>query len=132
MSEIAWTDALDIDLPLVNEQHKELIALSNSLIQAMINGMGKDVLAELFRELRDYTSYHFDAEEKYMEKISYPELDHQKAAHRKLKDEVDEFSTRLLGGQGVSPTEALDFINDWIIRHILEMDSRIGVYAKGL
>jgi hemerythrin-like metal-binding protein len=132
MSEIAWTDALDIGLPLVNEQHKELIALSNSLIQAMINGMGRDVLAELFRELRDYTSYHFDAEEKYMEKIHYPELDHQKAAHRKLKDEVDEFSTRLLGGQGVAPTEALDFINDWIIKHILEMDSRIGVYAKGL
>jgi len=129
MSQIAWTDVLDIGLPVVNEQHKELISLSNSLIQAMINGKGADTLQYLFDELKNYTVYHFSDEERYMEQIGYPHLEEHKVIHKGLIRQVDEFRERLLGS-GVSPNEALDFINEWIIAHIVKTDVKIGLFAK--
>ena len=130
MSQIDWTDVLDIGLPKLDEQHRKLISFSNSLIQAMTIGMGKEVLDDLFTELLDYTSYHFSDEEEYMERIGYPHLEAHKVEHRKLIQKVTEFRIKLIPEPSVSPSEALDFINGWIINHIMEMDSQIGVFAK--
>lgn len=130
MPQIEWTDVLDIGLPEIDTQHKKLISFSNGLLQAMVNGMGNDMLEGLFEELLDYTTYHFADEEKYMEDIGYPDIDAHKAAHKKLINDVSEFRERLLGGNGVSPSEALDFINNWIIKHIMAIDSQVGQFAK--
>lgn len=130
MSQIDWTDVLDIGLPTIDEQHKELIGLSNSLIQAMINGMGSDVLEETVAELCEYTRSHFADEEAYMAEIDYPGLAEQKAAHAKLAAEVDQLKQRIVAGEQMSPNDMLDFINNWIVTHIMEMDSQIGIFAK--
>jgi len=132
MAQLDWKDVLNIGLPRIDEQHKELIALSNGLLQAMVNGMGADVLEDVFNELRDYTCTHFADEERYMEELGYPQLVEHQAAHRQLTRDVDQFRIRLLSGKDLSPTEALDFLNNWIIKHIMEMDSQIGIYAKSL
>jgi len=129
MSHIAWTDVLDIGLPQLDDQHKKLITLSNSLIQAMAVGKGADVLQLLFEELKGYTAYHFEDEERYMEQIGYPDLDEHKALHIELINQVDEFRKKLLGS-GVSPDHALDFINEWIIKHIMDEDVEIGKFAR--
>ena len=132
MPQIDWTDTLDVGLPAIDKQHKELISLSNSLLQAMVHGMGADILKDLFQELREYTFTHFSEEEVYMESINYPQIEKQKAAHKELADAVDQFRYKLLAGTAVTPNEALDFMNGWIIKHIKEMDTQIGVYAKTL
>ena len=129
MPQIDWTDNLNVDLPMIDEQHKKLISLSNGLLQAMVNGMGQDVLEDTFKELRDYTCYHFDDEEKYMQEIGYPHIDAQRAAHKKLTQDVDAFHDRLLN-DNVSPNDVLDFINGWIINHITQMDSKIAEFVK--
>lgn len=130
MSTSLTVKPLTIDLPVIDEQHKKLISLSNGLIQAMVNGMGHDVLEELFEELLEYTCYHFADEEKYMEQINYPDIDKQKQSHKQLTNDVVAFRVRILADQTVPPTEALDFINNWIIRHIKEMDTDISTFAK--
>ena len=33
---------IDVGLPMIDDQHRKLIDLSNGLLQAMINGMGKE------------------------------------------------------------------------------------------
>ena len=130
VSEIRWTDVLDIGLPKLDEQHKGLIALSNDLILAMDRGKGTDVLHSLFKKLKNYTIYHFFDEEEYMRLIGYPEIDEHREAHRVLTEKVNDFEARLQNNQSVAPAEALDFINGWIIWHIMEMDSLIGIYVR--
>ncbi len=131
MTHIDWTDSLIIDLPTIDAQHKKLIAISNSLLQAMINGMGQEVLETLFDELRAYTSYHFKDEEDFMRQIDYPGLAEQQTAHAQLAKDVDEFRIKLMNDE-VSPNEALDFINGWIVCHIQDMDSKLAEYANNL
>lgn len=119
-----------VGIPIIDEQHKNLIDVSNGLLQAMINGMGNEVIEDIITELRDYTRYHFETEEAYMKEIGYPGYDTQYNRHRQLMAEVDVFSSKLLCGESVSPGEVLDFINKWLVQHIQEMDSKIGEFAR--
>jgi hemerythrin len=130
MTQERWATILDIGLPELDEQHKELIGYSNELLRAMADGHGKDVLEELFEKLLDYTDYHFAAEEAYMDSIGYPEAELHKKTHRKLRIDVGHFREKILSGQPFTPQQALDFINGWIVRHIMEMDTRVSVFAK--
>lgn len=129
MTQLDWTDVLDIGLPTLDDQHRKLISYSNSLIQAMVLGKGKDVLGTLFDELKEYTVYHFTDEERYMEEIGYPHTEEHKLLHKLLIKRVDDFRDKRLYS-GLMPSEALDFINDWIIKHIMKEDARIGQFAK--
>lgn len=130
MANLEWTSILHIGLPKIDEQHKKLIGYSNSLLQAMVAGKGKEALSDLFEDLLDYTDYHFADEVQYMTLIGYPELDEHKLAHKKIINELGHLREKLFNGDGVSPEQALDFLNDWIIKHIMGMDSRIGDFAN--
>ena len=127
MAQIDWNDSLDIDLPQIDEQHRKLIELSNGMIQAMMTGKGKESLDKVFTELRSYTEYHFADEEKFMEQIRYPELDAHRTLHRDLIAQVVDFSAKL---DTLSPDEALDFINGWIVNHIRTEDVKVSLHAK--
>ncbi len=129
MAQLDWTSILNIGVTKIDEQHKQLISLSNSLIQAMTIGKGNEVLTTLFEELKAYTLYHFEDEEKYMASMNYPQLENHKVIHTKLIEQVDTFRNELLAGE-VTPNQALDFVNDWIIEHIMDVDAQIGEFAR--
>lgn len=129
MTQVDWNDSLLVDLPTIDEQHKKLIAMSNSLIGAMVNGMGHSILETLFDEMLGYTVYHFEDEEAFMEQIGYPHLDAHKIVHERLKKDVLIFRKKLLTDE-VSPEDALTFINNWIVKHIQQMDIKISEFAK--
>lgn len=130
MSRIDFSDELSVGLPLIDEQHKQLIALSNSLIQAVINGVGEEVLDEVFLKLRAYVCYHFADEEQYMKKIGYPQFEEHKILHKQLTADVDDFRNRLKDQSTVSPSETLEFVCNWIVKHIEEEDMKIGQYVE--
>lgn len=127
MAKIDWNDTLVVDLPQIDEQHRTLIDLSNSMLQAMVVGKGQDVLEETFGELKKYTEYHFADEEKLMEQLDYPAIAEHRALHGTLIEQVMDFSARL---DKVSPAEALDFLNGWIVNHIREEDVKVSLFAK--
>lgn len=130
MATVEWTTVLDIGLPTLDEQHKKLISYFSTLLLAIEDGKGEEVLAELFEKLLDYTTSHFSEEEQYMTLIGYPEIDAHKAAHKKLLIDVGHFREKLLTGGDVTPDQAVEFMNGWIIAHIMVMDTRIGDFAK--
>lgn len=130
MNDTPKTDLILIGVSHIDDQHKQLIGLSNALIQAMINGMGREVLEDILSELRDFARTHFEDEEAYMREINYPGYEEQCARHRQLAADVDEFGDRVLRGEMVAPADVLRFINDWIIQHIIDMDSKIGAFVR--
>ncbi|MDD3313736.1 hemerythrin family protein [Pseudodesulfovibrio sp.] len=130
MTQVDWTVTLDTGLPRIDEQHRRLIGYSNDLLRAIAEGHGEASLQAFFEKLLDYTNSHFADEEEYMESVGYPDLEAHRAVHRRLINDVANSREKILGGVPVDPKRALEFINGWIVRHIMVMDSRIGEFVR--
>jgi len=132
MTNIQWNDELDVGQPLIDEQHRNLFAIANDLIDAINAGKGEATLEAIFIRLREYTEYHFKAEEKYMKEIEYPKLGAHAAQHAILLLRVGTLQNMIRNGESISPEGVSIFMRDWITQHIMEEDADIGEFAQSL
>ena len=81
MALIEWNENMSVNDDVLDRQHKELIAMINDLGEAMEQGCGKDILGQIFTRLINYSMRHFNSEEKYIERLNYPESNYHKQVH---------------------------------------------------
>jgi len=131
---IVWTPALSVGVENIDSQHKIWFEKADQLFEAGKTGKSKEVIAQMFDFLDDYTKQHFRDEEAYMAKINYPGIEEQKTLHKnfiaelaKLKKDFQES-----GGNITLIINANQMIVDWLTKHISTMDKKIGTYAKTL
>jgi hemerythrin len=130
MSKLDWSDVLDIGLPLLDEQHKQLFAIADDLLTAIARGEGDAALKDIFDRLKAYTQYHFKEEEAYMVSIGYPDYEAHKAEHVLLMMRVNTLWRLIENGELITPKGVALFISDWIVDHIMHKDELIGRFAK--
>jgi hemerythrin len=131
---VNWEDRYSVGIPLIDEQHKELIRLTNELYQGCL--AGDDAAREFFfntvRGAMDYVKHHFSAEEKVLENINYPHLAEHKKQHedfiRKIVEDVKSFQ----GGKKFVPNNFVRFLKDWILSHIAISDTQYAAYIMNL
>ena len=70
---------------------------------------------------------HFQHEEEYMASIRYKKLISHKVEHQEFTEKVASYNLDEVdeNQKGVI-LELLEFLNDWLIHHILENDKLIG------
>ncbi len=78
--------------------------------------------------LLDYTEFHFDAEEKLQEEISFPAINEHKAKHAEFKNAVKELQEMLEEEEG--PTEAFvaqvqKNVVDWLKNAVKELQEML-------
>ena len=122
MASIQWTDELSVKIPSIDNQHKTLVGLINKLDDAVNNGNSKEVLKVIIKELVRYTQAHFIYEEALFNMHGYPESDNHQIAHKKLFEKVEMFKKAVDEDQEDIYNELLDFLNNWLYRHILKED----------
>ena len=71
---LRWDEGLRLGVEEIDAQHQALLGHCNELVEAIRQGHGAEALGKTMAKLRDYTATHFAAEERYMERIGYPEL----------------------------------------------------------
>jgi hemerythrin len=131
---IQWDNRYAIGIPLIDNQHKELIRLTNELYEGCL--MGKEEAKHYFMKTVkgtvDYVKYHFTAEEKLLETVKYPELPEHKKQHesfiKQLLDDVQSFES----GKKFVPNLFVRFLRDWILSHIAVMDKKYADYILDL
>ncbi|MBU0995586.1 MAG: bacteriohemerythrin [Proteobacteria bacterium] len=126
MELITWDDSLSVKVKEIDEQHKKLIRLINSLHEAMIQRKTKEALGTIINELMDYTTGHFLTEETYFEKFEYGERDSHKREHTGFVNKVSAFHTDFQTGKMFLSMEIMNFLKDWLIKHIKGTDKKYG------
>ena len=130
MAQVQWSDALSVGNKVIDDQHKALIERLNAVSAALESHRGEVEIMKTLGFLADYTTYHFTAEERYMEASKYPGLEAQKARHEDFittlndleRDFREEGSTRVLA-------DALNaFLVHWLTDHIRGMDRAFADY----
>jgi len=114
--------------------HQQLFKILNELHDGMIAGRGQEVLQTVLNELLQYTEKHFASEEAVMKAAGYPQLQAHIDEHRNFTDKVKVASAKYKEG-GVGMTmETLDFVSDWLKKHIRGVDKQYSGFlnARGV
>jgi hemerythrin len=77
----SWSDELSVGILSIDEEHRRIFGMINRLEKAIREGRGKQVLAEVFDDLLEYTATHFRHEEKLFDTYEYPEREAHRDQH---------------------------------------------------
>ena len=126
---IQWRDEFALGVKAIDEQHQKLFEIANRAYSVLKNEFLVDKYDQsvaILNELKDYTVYHFGFEEKYMQSIGYRRFLSHKVQHDDFIQKINETDLNKIDeNQEQYLIEALEFVVDWIERHILGVDKRI-------
>jgi len=127
---MSWIDTYSTGIAEIDQQHKKLIELINSLHDAMAKGQGKTVLGKILGELINYCANHFATEEKLFDKHGYPDAAEHKEKHKLMTSKVLALQMQYEQGKASMTIEVMDFLQQWLDKHILGTDHKYVPFLK--
>ena len=124
MPTMSWIDSYSTGIAEIDQQHKKLIELINSLNDAMGAGQGKVILGKILGELISYCVSHFAVEERLFDKHDYPDATSHKEKHQSMTSKVLELQTQFEQGKAMMSIEVMEFLQQWLDKHILGTDKQ--------
>ncbi|WP_461257916.1 bacteriohemerythrin [Treponema sp. R80B11-R83G3] len=127
-----WDKSLETGHEKIDEQHKQLFATLNKIIEESQQGRGKDEIYKTLDFLSQYTIMHFLMEEKLQKEYGYPDYATHKKSHDDFKATVKELTNTLIekGPQKELIDTAVKTVGDWLILHIKGSDIKMAAYLK--
>lgn len=123
---LKWSDDLKLGISAIDEQHEKLLEIANRAYELLKDDLRfdkYDEIVSILTELKDYTVYHFNAEEEYMKSIGYPRLLSHKVEHNDFVDKMNDVNLDTVdSNQDKYILELLDFIAGWVVSHINKTD----------
>jgi len=134
MALFRWEDKFTVKVEEFDNHHKTLMSLVNRLHENMMTGKGKTVLEPILGELKEYTKYHFSAEEMMMARYAYSEFLAHREQHKALLNKLDDFQTRYKNGEAEMSIDLFKFLKEWLLNHIGREDNEYGEFfnSKGV
>lgn len=129
---LEWSEKLSINNREIDDQHKELFARVNKLIDAMNQRKGKEEVANTIKFLETYVIEHFGTEERYMASVNYPNMTSHKQQHVDFKGRFGEIKKKFDEG-GPSSILAIQInsqLGGWLLTHIPTIDKELARYIK--
>ncbi len=123
-------DEFKTGIDFIDEQHARLFEIANEAYTLLKNDFTidkYDKVIDLVDELRDYTVFHFNAEEEYMDSINYKRRFTQKIEHDAFIKKINEVDYKTIDNNPDKYIlELLELLNQWLTGHILHNDKLIS------
>lgn len=120
----AWSDDLSVRVPRMDDQHRVLLRLTNRVADLAASGASGSAIRTILGQLADYTRFHFAEEERFLEGIGYADLPAHRKIHEALVGQVLSLLGKLDAGEDVAIPGLLEFLKDWLIKHIKGEDGK--------
>ena len=128
---IKWDKCNETGIPLIDGQHKGIVAIINTFYYMMGRKVNNYMLYSCISDtLKNFSNIHFITEENFLEEWKYEYISQHKEYHRKLAMEID-----LIEREGIKtndPRPLLEFLKKWWIEHINEQDMQYAQALTGL
>jgi len=127
-----WTKELELGIPLIDGQHRKLVAHLQDLDRAVHQGRPMSEVSECIDFLTEYTAEHFHTEERFLADKRYPDLEAHKQQHAAFKANVAKAAravqTRLAAEQSVKLVQSM--VVHWYLDHIRGTDQKYAIYLR--
>ncbi|WP_162532176.1 bacteriohemerythrin [Candidatus Scalindua japonica] len=121
---IEWNDKYSVNISLIDEQHKKLFEIINKAIIAKKHGRTtKDVL-EILDEMTEYALEHFELEERYMKEFNFTGYKTHRNEHIDFTNNSLDYKNRVVGGDSEIINEILEYLKQWLVKHIQVTDKK--------
>ncbi|MBT3586816.1 MAG: hemerythrin family protein [Halobacteriovoraceae bacterium] len=130
MKSFKWGPLFELGIPSIDSQHQVLVECIAKLQECQDLDCSDSNTNQLFQILVDYTTFHFDYEEKLAEDAGYPMNKEHQLQHRVLKEQVLSFQRRFEEGEFKVTVELLKFLVSWLSDHILKEDRHLAEFLS--
>ena len=121
---LPWKEKYSVRVKTIDDHHKVLVKYINELNNAMLYEKGRNEIATILKGLVDYTVFHFDYEEKMLEKNGYDDLINHKKIHVKFVNKIKELKSDFESGEKELSKDVMDFLKAWLVEHIMGTDQK--------
>lgn len=115
---INWTDKNDTGIKIIDEQHKGVVSLINSLHFSILEKDSEKITAPIAQSIDLYTVIHFKTEQYLLEKAEYKDISGHISIHN---DFINSMKRNM---SEIEPAELLRFLKDWWLNHINVEDKK--------
>ena len=126
---LQWTTDLSVRNSRIDTEHQRWIELFNNFYSGIAEGKPKERLEELILGMLDYTRYHFNSEEAFMQSINYPDIQKHKEEHAAFIGKIEEFHQKFVNGKMLLSLEVTNFLKNWLVNHIKGSDMQYALFS---
>ena len=126
---VAWNDLFSVGFEPIDDQHKNLVLMTNELFLACKEGAVAADIAFLhtIKKAVAYAETHFADEEGYMLEANYPHFDEHKKQHEDFIASVLKSIEEFEAGNA-EPIDMARYLKKWLLNHIAITDKKYMPY----
>ena len=125
---IMWSEKNDLGINIVDEQHRSLVSIINTLHFFDSEDQGAEMLVSVKKSLKGYIDIHFKTEDLLMRAARFPGLEQHIEQHQILAAKTSDVLQK--AEQTKNPKMALSFLKGWWLEHINIEDRKFSIYLR--
>jgi hemerythrin-like metal-binding protein len=125
VAHLEWSDALSLDLPLMDDTHREFVDL---LAQAQ--DADDDHLATAWQELITHTDAHFGQEDRWMAATRFASSNCHSMQHKVVLQVMREGAALAAGGNLAALRAMASELALWFPQHAQSMDAALALHLR--
>jgi hemerythrin len=126
---IAWDEKSSTGVPILDEQHRSIVGIINTLHYFVERGQVEEVLRPTLEAMLQHTVLHFRTEEMLLADARYPGLAQHARKHKRLLGDIRQVCGEAAVSKDARPV--LAFLRAWWLNHIVEEDRKYVPYVSG-
>ncbi len=127
---IAWKPEYEQGIFIIDEQHRGITSVINSLYYAMRTDQGTDMLLPVIEMVTAYTRIHFTMEEDCHRKCGFPDTEQHQHFHSELIAKMSRIGRKSV--EGKDPYQFMSFLKEWWNNHICNEDKAFREYLLSM
>ncbi len=133
--QIEWTDELLTGVGVMDRQHRVLIDVLGELQQGCRPATGARPFDDITRDLLAYAIYHFETEERLIERYGYDRVQAQETQqhlqqHREFSQRLVQLRAQAHSDEHASQHQLASFLKEWLAQHIGTADQRLASFLR--
>lgn len=134
-SALRWSDKLATGIDEIDSQHRYLIGAIDEARETLLERRDLSRIGPLTKDLLAYAIFHFETEEDLMRQYGYDreagaDAGQHHQEHRDFSARVIAVRDALAAGQTVAPEILIEFLENWLIGHIMQTDQKLGAFLR--